>query len=125
MLSASLGVVFCSIPLFYLLEGGSIASVIGVRAVFIIFGVAFFAPFHAWAQQLIPSSYRYLIISLGYALGSQILGGPSVVFALWCFQKTGMIASVAWYWMFLGLVSSMAIVMTMRSKKKFPVGIRI
>jgi MHS family proline/betaine transporter-like MFS transporter len=116
MLSASLGVVLLSVPLFLFLEGTSLIGIIAVRAVFVIFGVAFFAPFHAWAGQLVPQGSRYAVVSLGYALGSQLLGSPTAAFSLWCFQKTGMVASVAWYWMFLGLISSGVIVMGFKDK---------
>jgi hypothetical protein len=85
----------------------------------VILGVAFFAPFYAWAGQLVPSNARYAIISLGYALGYQVLGSPTAALALWCFQKTGMVSSVAWYWMFLGLLSSAAIAFLL--KKKDPI----
>lgn len=118
MLAASLGVVLFSMPLLLSLEGASLAKIIWIRIVFVIFGVAFFAPFHAWAQQLIPPSCRYAVISFGYALGSQLLGSPTAALALWCFQKTGMIASIAWYWMGLGIASSFSIVMAIRSKNK-------
>jgi MHS family proline/betaine transporter-like MFS transporter len=118
MLSAALGVVLFSMPLFLSLEGASLAGIIGVRIAFVIFGVAFFAPFHAWAQQLLPPTCRYAIISFGYALGSQLLGSPTAAFALWCFQKTGMISSVAWYWMALGLASSVSITMMLQAKNK-------
>lgn len=118
MLSASLGVVFFSMPLLMSLEGASLAQVIGVRIVFVIFGVAFFAPFHAWVQQLIPSTCRYAVISLGYALGSQLLGSPTAALALWCFQKTGMVSSVAWYWIGLGLISSLSIAVTLPIRNK-------
>ena len=117
MFAASLGVVLFSIPLCLALEGASLAGVIGVRIVFVIFGVAFFAPFHAWAQQLIPPAYRYAVISLGYSLGYQLLGSPTAALALWCFQKTGMASSIAWYWMALAIASSLAVGMTLRSKK--------
>lgn len=113
MLSASLGVVLFSTPLLLSLEGASLAGIIGVRIVFVIFGVAFFAPFHAWVQQLIPPTCRYAVISLGYALGSQLLGSPTAALALWCYQKTGMVSSVAWYWMVLGLASSLSIAMNL------------
>ena len=117
MLSASLGVVLFAIPLILSLKGALLMGVIGVRMVFVIFGVAFFAPFHAWAQQLIPSTCRYAVISLGYALGTQALGSPTAVLALWSFQKTGMISSVVWYWMFLGLLSSGVIALALRKKQ--------
>ncbi len=118
MLSASLGVVLFAIPLVLSLRGSSLAGVIGVRIVFVIFGVAFFAPFHAWAQQLIPPTCRYAVISLGYALGTQILGSPTAALALWCFQKTGLLVSVSWYWMILAIASSLTIAMTWPSKNR-------
>lgn len=117
MLSASLGVVLFAIPLILSLKGAFLMGVIGVRMVFVVLGVAFFAPFHAWAQQLIPSTCRYAVISLGYALGTQALGSPTAALALWCFQKTGMISSVVWYWMFLGLLSSGVIALAVRKKQ--------
>ena len=117
MLSASLGVVLFATPLVLSLNEASLTNVIAVRVAFVIFGVAFFAPFHAWAQQLIPSTCRYAVISLGYALGTQALGSPTAALALWCFQKTGMVASVVWYWMFLGLLSSGVIAFALRKKQ--------
>lgn len=117
MLSATLGVVLFAIPLILSLKGAFLIGVVGVRIAFVIFGVAFFAPFHAWAQQLIPSTCRYAVISLGYALGTQALGSPTAALALWCFQKTGMISSVVWYWMFLGLLSSVVIALALRKKQ--------
>lgn len=116
MLTASLGVVLFSIPLMLLLKDASLAGIIGVRMAFVIFGVAFCAPFHAWAQQLVPPACRYVVISFGYALGSQLLGSPTAALALWCFQKTGMVSSVAWYWMGLATASSLSIAMTVRSR---------
>lgn len=112
MLAASLGVVLFAIPLFLSLQGASMMGVVIVRIAFVILGVAFCAPFYAWTQQLIPPESRYAVISFGYAIGSQLLGSPAAAFALWCFQKTGMISSVAWYWMALGLASTLSIALT-------------
>ena len=117
MLSASLAVVLFATPLVLSLNEASLTNVIAVRVAFVIFGVAFFAPFHAWAQQLTPFTCRYAVISLGYALGTQALGSPTAALALWCFQKTGMVASVVWYWMFLGLLSSGVVAFALRKKQ--------
>ena len=114
MLSVSLGVILCAIPLISSLKGATFIGVIGVRIVFVVFGVAFFAPFHAWAQQLVPANSRYAVISLGYALGTQALGSPTAALALWSFHKSGLVSSVVWYWMFLGLLSSGIITLTRR-----------
>lgn len=114
MLSISFAVVILSMPLLLSLERATTATIVGIRIAFVIFGVAFFAPFHAWVQQLVPPHCRYAVISLGYALGTQLLGSPTAAFALWCFQKTGMISSVAWYWMILGMASSLSMIIAMR-----------
>jgi MHS family proline/betaine transporter-like MFS transporter len=116
MLSASLGIFLLAMPLLLLLKGASISVIIGVQITFVIFGVAFFAPFHAWIQQLVPPNCRYIIISLGYAIGSQFLGSPTAAIALWFFKKTGMISSIAWYWMLLAIASSLSIVAAMTSR---------
>lgn len=116
MLSVSLCALLLAIPLLMSLQGASMAVIVGVRTAFVIFGVAFFAPFHAWAQQLVPPHCRYAVISFGYAIGSQLLGSPTAAIALWCFKNTGIVSSVAWYWMFLAFASSLSIALTMRSR---------
>ena len=105
MLAAALSVVLCAIPLFTLLQGATLFILIAIRILFVLFGVAFFAPFHAWAQQLIPPAHRYAVISFGYALGSQALGGPTAAISLWCFKNTHIVSSAAWYWAALALAS--------------------
>jgi MFS family permease len=115
MLATSWGVIVFAIPLFLSLDNASFLHMIGIRTIFVILGVAFTAPFHAWVQQLFPADCRYALISLGYAIGSQLLGSPTAAVALWCFQKTGMISSVAWYWMALALATILSITATTRS----------
>lgn len=109
MLSAGLAIAFCALPLFSLLDGANFATIVGVRVCFVLLGVAFCAPFHAWTQQLVPSEARYAVISCGYALGSQLIGGPTAAFSLWCFQRTGIVASAGWYWIALALVCCLGI----------------
>lgn len=118
MLSVSVGAVLLALPLMLALREASTGTVIAIRGMFVIFGVAFFAPFHAWAQHLIPAHCRYAVISFGYAIGSQLLGSPTAACSLWLFQKTGMISSVAWYWMLLGALASLSILVTMRSDRQ-------
>jgi MHS family proline/betaine transporter-like MFS transporter len=82
MLLVSIGAVILSTPLLVSLKDATLTTVIGVRVTFVIFGVAFFAPFHAWAQQLVSESSRYIVISFGYAIGSQLLGSPTAAISL-------------------------------------------
>lgn len=118
MLAASLSVVLTGIPLFMLLPHVSFLGIMAIRSCFVLFGVAFFASFHAWAQQFVPPAYRYLLLSFGYALGSQLLGGPTAAISLWAFKETGMLSSVGLYWFILALISSGTIVLSMKLKKR-------
>jgi MFS family permease len=97
------------IPLFWFLEGASLGLVVIIRFILVVLGVWFSAPFHAWAQKLVPPSRRYTILSFAYALGSQILGGPSAAVSLWVYQYTQSAASVGAYWMLLGLLTTILI----------------
>ncbi|MCX6990158.1 MAG: MFS transporter [Chlamydiae bacterium] len=106
MLIASLFAAIGAIPLFLLLDGAGLTVIVAIRTLFVLIGVAFTAPFHAWAQQLVLPAHRYTVISFGYALGSQILGGPTALISLWLFKKTNQISSVSWYWMALAIASS-------------------
>jgi MFS transporter, MHS family, proline/betaine transporter len=116
MLSASLGVTLFAIPLCMLLKEATLATIIGIRTCFVLSGVAFFAPFHAWAQQQLPPAHRYAVISLGYAIGAQMIGSPTAAISLWCFQQTGIVSSISWYWIALAITSSLAIATTLRAK---------
>lgn len=106
MIFSSMLAMIAGYPLFWLLDGASLFTVIFVRFSLVVIGVWFSAPFHAWAQTLVSSSHRYTLISFGYALGSQFIGGPTAVVSLWLFQKTDEIVSVGLYWMVLGLLAS-------------------
>ncbi len=116
MIGAAIAVILGATPAFLLLKEASLITVILIRVCFVIVGVAFCSPFHSWAQHLVPPQHRYTLISFGYALGSRVLGVPTAAISLWCFQKTGMLGSVAWYWMFLAVLSIIAIVVPLRSK---------
>lgn len=116
MLSATIGVILGSIPLLMLLKSATLLSIFVVRISFILFGVAFFAPFHAWAQELVPAHARYAIVSLGYAIGSQLLGGPAAALSLWIFKQTGSISSASWYLILLAVGSSCILAKTIHKK---------
>ena len=118
MLASSLVAAIGAIPLFFLLQGASLMGIVVIRTLFVLIGVAFTAPFHAWAQQMVPQAHRYSVISFAYALGSQILGGPTALISLWLFKKTGQISSVSWYWMVLAITSSVVMMAAFVTKRR-------
>lgn len=116
MLIAALSAVFLLIPCVLLLRNGNFMVLVVVRMCLVLMGVAFSAPFHAWAQSLIAPSYRYVIVAFGYAIGSQLLGGPNAAISLWLFQKTGSLSSVCWYASIMALTATFAVVTSSKIK---------
>ncbi len=110
MLGTAGVVTITAIPLLMLIENANFQTVVLIRTLFVLFGVAFCAPLHAWVQALVPPSSRYKVVSFGYAIGSQLLGGPTSFLSLYAFQATGMVSSVAWYWMALALVNLLVLI---------------
>lgn len=96
---AAIGAVFSALPVFYLLNGANLAVVIAMRMIIVIMGVAFSASYHAWAQERVEPAVRYTVLSLGYALGTQLIGSPTAAASLWMYQKTGWTGAPAIYLM--------------------------
>ncbi len=114
MIAAAVSAALSGIPLFMLLNGAKLYSVIVIRLCLVTMGVWFSATFHSWSQKLVPQPYRYTILSLAYAIGSQLFGGPTASISLWLFQRTQMISSASWYWVFLGILSTILIAKVQR-----------
>jgi MHS family proline/betaine transporter-like MFS transporter len=110
MLAAAITATISALPLCMLLEGATLATVVAIRLCLVAIGVWLCAPFHAWSQKLVPAPHRYAAVSFSYAIGSQLLGGPTAAISLWLFQKTGLISSISWYWLFLAGLSTVALV---------------
>ena len=89
MTIASITSACLSVPLFTLIPGSTISLLILVRLLIIIPGIAFAAPFYAWAMESTAKENRYLIISFATSIGSQLIGGMSASTSLLMYQKTG------------------------------------
>ncbi len=105
MQMAALFLALAAIPLFLCLESASLGVVIAVRCALVVGGVAFSAPYHAWAQELVPANMRYTILSLGYALGTQCIGKPACAISCWLYKLTGLAFAPGLY---LALFASVA-----------------
>lgn len=119
MLAGAGGAILCALPLFTLLKGASLYEVSLIRFSIILLGVSFAAPYHAWAIEQVPPQHRYLILSLGYALGSQCIGSPSPAICLWLYQATGWIGSPGLFLLFSALGALFALLWSQRRDKNF------
>lgn len=103
-------ILFGAIPLFCLLPGSSFFTVACIRLLIVISGVAFAAPYYAWAMELVPFEKRYTIMALGNALGSLCLGAPAAAISLFLFQYTGWVFAPGLYLFFGALAVTLVII---------------
>ena len=85
------------IPLFSLLSGATLYTSIIVRIIFVMIGVCFAAPLHHWTQSLVPANYRFTIVALGYSIGAELIGTPTLMISVWLFKKTDLVIAPALY----------------------------
>jgi MHS family proline/betaine transporter-like MFS transporter len=116
MFSAAVISVITALPLFYLFKGANLGTVIVARLVIVTLGVAFSATYHAWAQERIPPTVRYTILSLGYATGSQLIGAPAPAICLWLYRTLSWEGAPALYLMVTAALAAYAVKKTNREK---------
>jgi MHS family proline/betaine transporter-like MFS transporter len=109
MLFSAVFAFISSFPLFYLLHIDSLSVVILARTIIVMCGVAFSATYYSWIQELVLPQYRYTILSVGHAIGSQLIGAPTPAISLWLFQKTGWTGAPAFYLMITSLFAALVI----------------
>jgi MHS family proline/betaine transporter-like MFS transporter len=109
MLGGALCSVMTAIPLFSLLNQASLGTVVGVRLIIILCGIAFAAPYYAWAIERVPPRHRYLLLSLGGALGSQLIGMPTSAVCLWLYKTLGWEGAPALYLIVTGSAAGWAV----------------
>lgn len=109
MKGSALFLALAAVPLFSLLASATLFTVIAVRCLLVIAGVAFAAPYHAWAMERVPQHLRYTILSLGYALGSQLIGKPTSALCLWLYQLTGHSYAPGLYLLVFGLLAALSV----------------
>jgi len=114
MLFAAVFAALSCFPLFMALENASFPIVVIMRVAIVTLGVAFSATYHAWTQELIPQAHRYTIISVGYAIGSQLIGAPSAAISLWLFRHSGWTGAPALY---LFITASLAAIVVYKFSK--------
>lgn len=106
-----------AVPMFHLLGSASLGTVIGVRLAIISFGVAFSAPYYAWAIERVPPRHRYLILSLGGAFGSQFIGMPASAICLWLYQTFGWSWIPGLYLQTTGIMAGLSVFLFMKQEK--------
>lgn len=103
LFAALIGVL--AIPLYTALPTATLFTITGIRMIFVILGVGFSVLLTPYYQDLIPHENRYTLISLGNAVGSQLLGTSACSMGFYLFKQTGWAGAPALYLMATSLLA--------------------
>ena len=101
---SALLILILSYPLFFLLYDTSIIKILIFKGIFAILAGAFNGGFNAWVLPIFQYDHRYRGISLGYSLGSQLIGSTAPAICLWMWSQTHSIPVPAFYLILSSLV---------------------
>lgn len=98
------------IPLFYLLPDASMPVIIAIRLWIIILGVAFVAPLKAWFFKMLSGNEKYLVLGIGYAIGTEFFGRSitAISLSLWHYFNNSLFAP-SLYIAFVSLATTIAL----------------
>lgn len=115
MLAASSTLAISILPLWYYLENSSIWYVSFVRCWIVVLGVVFMIPVNLWYKNLFNNQDQYLIVGIGNALGTGIVGHmiPAICFSLWYITLSSMSVAI-----FIALTTVFTILVICKSKTK-------
>jgi len=117
MLIGATGAVLSAMPLFSMLEGASLGTVAFVRATIMMFGIAFAAPYYAWAMEQVPAQHRCLLLAFGGAIGTQCIGMPTSATCLWLYKTGGWSGVPGVYLMATGTLAGWVVLRSLSPKK--------
>jgi MHS family proline/betaine transporter-like MFS transporter len=87
-----------ALPLFaHLGSSSTLFSIVILRLVIVLAGLAFAAPYHAWAMEQVPVHGRATLLCLGYTLGSQLIGTPTASICIYAYKQTGWVGAPVLY----------------------------
>jgi len=118
MATAALLTAFFAIPLFASLDNASWGHAAMVRLLFVTFGVALAAPYHAWKLEHLPTHHRFLIGSLASTFGSKFFGAPMPAVATFLVVQTGLTWTAALPLVILGVSTAGVLLLKPLARKQ-------
>jgi MFS family permease len=116
MIFMSLSLSLTIIPLFTLIPNGSLVIITGVRIWIVLLGLGINIPFAPWFLSQIKGPERYLVMGVGYSIGSELFGRNAPTICLWLWHQTGNVQAPAIYISLLCFLGTLALIFKRRGK---------
>jgi MHS family proline/betaine transporter-like MFS transporter len=101
---SALGFIFCSYPLFLILQKGGFYTILSVQLTFAFFVACLFSVMPATLVELVETKIRYTAIAFPFNLSSALFGSTMPLVATFLVHETGQLASPSLYLILAGLV---------------------
>lgn len=116
MLFAAVVAVVVSFPLFLMLVASpSVAMLTIVQVVLGILMAAYFGPLPALLADMFPTNIRTTGMSISYNVGVTLFGGFAPLILAWLVNSTGSLLAPSYYYIVIGLISIVGLVVARRS----------
>lgn len=109
MVFMSLSLSITIIPLFALIPNGSLMIITFIRVWIVLLGLGINIPFAPWFLSQIKGPERYLVMGVGYSIGSELFGRNAPTICLWLWYQTGSVQAPAIYMSLLCFCGIMAL----------------
>ncbi|MBM6622147.1 MFS transporter [Micrococcaceae bacterium RIT802] len=116
MLGAAVVAVVVAFPLFLMLVASpSVAMLTVVQVVLGILMAAYFGPLPALLADMFPTNIRTTGMSISYNVGVTLFGGFAPLILAWLVNSTGSLLAPSYYYIVIGLISIVGLVVARRS----------
>ena len=95
------------VPFFMYLPSASLLGVTLIRIAIVIPGLLFLAPLQGWFYKQYTGKEKYMLVGVGYALGSEVFGRSIPAICLWLWHQTTWVAAPAIYLALLCLATAL------------------
>jgi hypothetical protein len=97
------------IPIWYLIETSSFVYILSIKIWIILIGVIFSDVINLWYDAIICKPEKYLIVGIGYSIGTAVIGkmSPAICLGLYHYTKSSFV--VGWFMFIISLATILAI----------------
>lgn len=106
------------IPIWYPIETSSFAYIISIKIWIILIGVVFSNIINLWYETIIYNPEKYLIVGIGYSIGTAIIGKmtPAICLGLYHYTKSPFV--IGWFMFVISLATVLVIAWPYNGKAK-------
>jgi len=106
------------IPVWYRIETSSFTYIISIKIWIILIGIIFSNIINLWYENIIYKPEKYLIVGIGYSIGTAIIGkmAPAICLGLYHYTKSPFV--IGWFMFIISLATVLAITWPYDDKAK-------